>query len=92
MRRVAMNEAANAEAGRALVTRTLWVLCRDGQSITCVVSGEPGHEQLQVLVNGEVYFNETHTVHEGAVGRARALQRGFEAHGWTPVFGMLPRV
>jgi hypothetical protein len=87
-----MDEAANAKAGRALMTCALWVLRKDRQSIACVISGEPGHEQLQVLVDGEVYLNEMHTVHEGAIGRARTLQRGFEAHGWTPVFGLLRRV
>lgn len=53
--------------------------------MTCVILGEPGHEELQVLLDQDVYLSEIHTVHDGAVGRARTLHRGFEAHGWTPV-------
>jgi hypothetical protein len=52
--------------------------------MTCVISGEPGQEELQVLLDGEIYLSEIHTVHEGAVARAHTLQRGFEAHGWAP--------
>jgi hypothetical protein len=59
--------------------------------VTCLVSGEPGHETLRVLVDGEPYLEETHIVHDGAVNRARRLLHGFEAHGWTPVFVALPR-
>jgi hypothetical protein len=51
-----------------------------------VISGEAGHEELQVFFDGEAYLSETHTVHEGAVGRARILHRGFERHGWATVF------
>ena len=54
--------------------------------MTCKLSGEPGEETLQVFFDGEVYLSEIHTVHEGAVGRARTLHRGFEAHGWALVF------
>jgi hypothetical protein len=63
--------------------RTLWVLSKDGHTMTCVVSGRPGHEELQVLFDREVYLSETHTVHEGTIARAEVLHRGFEAHGWT---------
>jgi hypothetical protein len=85
-----MNEAEYGAAGPERAGRTLWVIRKDGRSVTCVVSGEPGHEELQVLVDGEVYLDETHTVHDGAVSRARTLLRGFEAHGWTPVLVVLP--
>jgi hypothetical protein len=78
-----MKDEANAAAG---ATRTLWVLHKDGQKITCMISGEPGHEELKVLIDREVYLSETHTVHDGAIGRAHTLLRGFEAHGWTPDF------
>jgi hypothetical protein len=76
------DEADAADAERA--TRTLWVLHKDGHTVTCVISGEPGHEELQVLIDREVYLSETHTVRDGAIGRSHTLQRGFEAHGWTP--------
>ena len=69
----------------SIVTDTLWILGKDGHTMTCVLSGEPGHEELQVLLDREVYLSETHTVHDGAIGRAHILHRGFEAHGWTPV-------
>ena len=67
------------------MTRALWILGKDGHTMTCVISGEPGHEELQVFFDREVYLHEIHTVHEGVVGRARALHRGFEAHGWVAV-------
>jgi len=51
----------------------------------CTISGDAGHEELQVFLGREVYLSEIHTVHDGAVGRARTLRLGFEAHGWTPV-------
>jgi hypothetical protein len=70
--------------------RTLWVLGKDGHTMTCVVSGPPGHQELQVLFDREVYLSETHTVPEGAVARGDVLHRGFEAHGWTPVIAMPP--
>ena len=60
--------------------------------MACLVSGEQGHEHLQVLLDGDVYLDETHTVHDGAVNRARTLLRGFEAHGWTPVVAAPPGV
>jgi hypothetical protein len=75
-----------AETVGERVTQTLWVLSKDGHTMTCVISGEPGHEELQVLLDREVYLSETHTVHEGVVGRAHILHRGFEAHGWVPLF------
>jgi hypothetical protein len=65
--------------------QTLWVVSKDGHTMTCALSGQPGHEELQVLLDGEVYLSETHTVHEGAVARGDTLHRGFEKHGWTPV-------
>jgi hypothetical protein len=67
------------------VTQTLWILAKDGQTMTCMVSGEPDHEELRVLLDGELYLSEIHTVHEGLVGRAHTLHRGFEAHGWVAV-------
>jgi hypothetical protein len=82
-----MKEGGPVEPGGERTTRTLWTLGKDGHTMTCVISGEPGHEQLQVLFDGEVYLDEIHPVHEGVVGRAHTLQRGFEAHGWAPVFG-----
>jgi hypothetical protein len=71
--------------------RTLWVLGKDGHTMTCVISGQPGHEELQVLFDRDVYLSEAHTVHEGAIARADALHRGFEGHGWTTVPPTLPR-
>ena len=78
------DEAEAVDGGRA--ADTLWVLHKDGRTMTCVLSGEPGHEELQVLIDREVYLSETHSVRDGAIGRAHTLQRGFEAHGWTPDF------
>jgi len=52
----------------------------------CTIAGEPGHEELQVLFDQDVYVSEIHTVHEGVIGRARILHHGFEVHGWTSVF------
>jgi len=68
------------------VTRTLWIVGKDGHTMTCRISGELGHEELQVFFDGDVYLDEIHTVHEGVLDRARTLHRGFEAHGWTTVF------
>jgi hypothetical protein len=70
------------------VTRTLWSLSKDNHTMTCVISGEPGQEELRVLLDGEIYLSEIHTVHEGAVGRAETLHRGFEAHGWAPALNV----
>ena len=81
-----MNERGHAETAGEPVTRTLWIVAKDGHTMTCEISGEAGHEELQVLFDREVYLSEIHTVHEGAVGRARTLHLGFEAHGWTAVF------
>jgi hypothetical protein len=78
-------EERQSEPDRQGVTRTVWVLAKDGHTVTCVIFGEPGREELQVLIDLEPYLDELHTVHEGAVGRARTLLHGFEAHGWTPV-------
>jgi len=64
-------------------TTTLWRLQKNGHSIICMSSGEPGHEEMRVLVDNEVYFTELHTVHEGLIARAGVLQRGYEARGWT---------
>lgn len=64
------------------MTRTLWILAKDGHTMTCTIAGEPGREELQVLFDREVYLSEAHTVPEGTIGRARLLRRGFEAHGW----------
>jgi hypothetical protein len=61
----------------------MWILSKDGHTMTCVISGQPNHEELQVLLDREVYLSEIHTVHEGAVARAETLHRGFEAHGWA---------
>jgi hypothetical protein len=79
-------ERGHTETGGEPLTRTLWILGKDGHTMTCVISGEPGHEELQVFFDREVYLSEIHTVHEGVVGRARTLHRGFEAHGWAAVF------
>jgi hypothetical protein len=67
------------------VTRTLWILAKDGHTMTCTIAGEPGREELQVLYDREVYLSEMHTVPEGTMSRARLLHRGFEAHGWIEV-------
>jgi hypothetical protein len=67
------------------VDHTVWVVGKDGHTVTCRISGEPGQEALQVLVDRDVYLDELHAVHGGAVGRAQTLLHGFEAHGWTPV-------
>jgi hypothetical protein len=72
-------DAANGKAE----TLTLWVRHKDGHTMTCVLSGTPGHEELQVLIDREVYLSETHTVRDGAIARAHTLERGFEKHGWT---------
>jgi hypothetical protein len=71
--------------GGEVVTRTQRIVGKDGHTMTCRISGEPGHEELQVFFDREVYLSEIHTVHEGAVGRARALYHGFEAHGWVAI-------
>jgi hypothetical protein len=84
-RLVVKNDGADAQAGSERPTRTLWVLSKDGHSMTCVISGEPGHEELQLLLDGQVYVSESHTVHDGAVGRATTLHRGFEERGWRAV-------
>jgi hypothetical protein len=68
-------------------SRTLWILGKDGRTMTCVVAGTPGHEDLRVLLDRDVYLSEIHTVHEGTIGRADTLRRGFLAHGWTPING-----
>jgi hypothetical protein len=65
----------------------LWILGKDGRTMTCVVVDTPGGQDLRVLLDGEVYLSEIHTVHEGAIGRAETLRRGFEAHGWIPMTG-----
>ena len=80
-----MNEKTTADPERQRPSRTLWVLGKEGHTMTCVILGEPGHEELQVLLDQDVYLSEIHTVHDGAVGRAHTLHRGFEAHGWTPI-------
>jgi hypothetical protein len=67
------------------VTRTLWILAKDGHTMTCTITGEPGREELQVLFDREVYLSEIHTVPEGTISRAHLLHRGFEAHGWVEV-------
>jgi len=66
-------------------SHTAWILSKDGHTMTCVISGESGREELQVLFDLEVYLNEQHSVHDGTIGRARTLLRGFEAHGWAPI-------
>jgi hypothetical protein len=81
-----VKERGHTETGGEPLTQTLWILGKDGHTMTCVISGEPGHEELQVLFDREVYLSEIHTVHEGVLGRARTLHRGFEAHGWAAVF------
>jgi hypothetical protein len=78
-----MEDKAGIAAGRE--ANTLWVVSKDDHTMTCVISGQPGREELQVLLDRDVYLSETHTVHEGAVDRAGTLHRGFEAHGWKPV-------
>jgi hypothetical protein len=81
-----VKEGGHAGAGGEPVTRTLWIVSKDGHTMTCTISGVAGHEELKVLLDREVYLSEIHTVHEGAVGRAHTLHLGFEAHGWTAVF------
>jgi hypothetical protein len=78
-----MDDVAKTAVGSGATT--LWVLGKDDHTMTCVISGQPGHEELQVLFDRDVYLSETHTVHEGAIDRAETLHRGFEAHGWKPV-------
>ena len=68
-------------------SETLWILSKDGHTMTCVVAGTPGHEDLRVLLDRDVYLSEIHTVHEGTIARANTLHRGFLAHGWTPITG-----
>jgi hypothetical protein len=81
-----VKEGEQAVTGGEPGTRTLWILGKDGHTMTCLISGEPGHETLQVLFDRDVYLSEIHTVHDGVVARARILHRGFEAHGWAAVF------
>ena len=85
LRNMTVKEGGHAETGGEPVTRTLWIVAKDGHTMTCTISGEAGHEELQVFFDREVYLSEIHTVPEGAVGRARTLHLGFEAHGWTAV-------
>jgi hypothetical protein len=73
------------ETDGGAVTRTLWILAKDGHTMTCTIAGEPGREQLKVLIDREVYLSEIHTVPEGTTSRARLLHRAFEAHGWIEV-------
>jgi hypothetical protein len=80
-----VKEGEQAVTGSGPGTRTLWVLRKEGHTMTCLVSGEPGHETLQVFFDRDVYLSEIHTVHDGVVARARTLHHGFEAHGWTAV-------
>ena len=53
---------APAGSERSLPAR-FWVLGKDGKTMTCVISGEPGHEELQVFLDADVYLSEIHTVH-----------------------------
>jgi hypothetical protein len=78
------------EGGNGRASHTVWVLTKDGHTMTCVISGEPGREDLQVLFDREVYLEEVHTVREGTIARARTLLHGFEAHGWAPVDAAMP--
>ena len=80
-----MRTAVDSRANSQRPTRTLWVVQKDGHSVRCLLSGEPGREELRILVDRELYLSEIHTVHEGVIGRADTLHRGFEAHGWTTV-------
>ena len=77
-----VKDGVDDEAG-ADAARTLWELHKDGQKVTCLILGPPGHEELRVLMDSEVYLSEIHSVHEGALGRATTLRHGFEKHGWT---------
>jgi hypothetical protein len=83
--RVTRMDGANTEMNGEHAPRTLWVLHKEGHSMTCLISGRPGHEELRVLFDCDLYFSEIHTVHDGLLGRARTLYHGFEAHGWTSV-------
>ena len=65
------------------MNETLWVLEKDGHTMTCTISGEHGHEELQVLYDQEIYLSEAHTVDEGAASRAELLRHGFERRGWA---------
>ena len=78
-----MTDGSDGGAGGEQAVRTLWQLSKDGQTVTCLVVGEPGHEELRVLMDAEIYLSEIHTVHDGALGRATTLRHGFEKHGWT---------
>jgi hypothetical protein len=78
-----MNDELDSDGGDQ-TTVTLWALRKDAHVMTCVLLGKGEHNELRVLMDQEVYLNEIHTVHDGAIGRARTLLRGFEAHGWTP--------
>jgi len=80
-----VKEGRHAATGGGVVTRTLWILAKDGHTMTCTIAGEPGREELQVLYDREVYLSEMHTVPEGTLSRAHLLHRAFEAHGWVEV-------
>jgi len=82
-RRADMMGEADTRLDGDRAPETLWVLRREDHTVRCVASGQPGHEELTVLMDSELYFTEVHTVHDGLVGRSRTLRRGFEAHGWT---------
>jgi hypothetical protein len=78
-------EQKSDEALPPTATRTLWILAKDGLTMTCTIGGAPGRELLQVLIDQEVYLSEIHTVPEGTMSRAHLLHRAFEAHGWIEV-------
>jgi hypothetical protein len=77
------NDGTETEAGGEPAARTLWQLYKDGQKVTCLLVGRPGHEELRVLIDSDLYLSEMHTVHDGALGRATTLRHGFEKHGWS---------
>ena len=62
---------------------TLWSVRKDQHVMTCLIVEAPVGEELRVLVDGEPYLTEVHSVRDGLVGRADTLHRALLAHGWT---------
>src|ERR1700721_147193 len=61
---------------------TLWTVYKDQHVMTCLIVEAPVGEELRVLVDGEMYLTEVHSVRDGLVGRADTLHRALLAHGW----------
>jgi hypothetical protein len=65
------------------VLETLWTVRKDQHVMTCIIVEAPAGEELRVLLDGEMYLTEIHTVHEGLIGRANTLHHALLPRGWT---------